>query len=75
MTPAWTSEAPTEAGWYWRRRPDKLNEDGSAKTWLTMVSWVGMRNGELCVDRYMPVSGESMWQWSGPLPEPPPAGE
>ena len=62
----WTSEKPTEPGWYWYRDID----DASYGTEMCHVENV---NGELCGafnDRDMPPVDNLNGQWCGPLPRP-----
>ena len=57
----WTSEPPTEPGWYWCRRTDN-----GIKGILELGLFPVRRDGS--GDK--PVTEEKNRQWAGPIPEP-----
>ena len=65
----WTSETPTEPGWYWYRRTD-----GGGRSVVMLYN--AYLDGRMCVYRYpeKPVPAKNFCngdvEWAGPIPEP-----
>lgn len=64
----WSSELPTQSGWYWLEHPDWPDDDAEVVR-LTMIDGERLIR---CVEGELDMKVK--WLWSGPL-SPPPRGE